>query len=139
MEELDIGVEEVTLGDVDAAEAKLVDERENAGGDGGFADGAHGGEGAGGGLVFENDAVEFGDVEVVRGGAGGDVEGEAVAGEDGFSEGEDEGFDLGLDGGEREVGDFAAGGGESEGDVGEGGGFFGGGRWRVFDGGGELF
>lgn len=114
LEELDIGVEEIALGDVDVLGGELVDELENAGGDGGFADGGDGGVGTERGFVFEDDAIEFGDVELVGGGARGDGEGEAMAREDGVGEREDEGFDGGLDGGEREVGDFAAGGGERE-------------------------
>ena len=108
MEELDVGVEEVTLGDVDVLGAELVDELDNAGGDGGFADGGDVGVRAEGSFVFQHDAVELGDVELVGGGAGRDVEAEAVAGEDGAGDFEDLGFDFGLDGEEVELGDFAA-------------------------------
>lgn len=69
LEELDVGVEEVTLGDVDILQAELVDELENASGDGSLADCGDGGVGAGGGLILEDDAVEFRDVELVGGGA----------------------------------------------------------------------
>ncbi|POO02482.1 hypothetical protein TorRG33x02_014660 [Trema orientale] len=118
LEELDVGVEQVSLGDVDALEAELVDELEDPGGDGGLPHGGDVGVLAEGGFVLQHDAVELGDVELVGGGAGGDVEGEAVAGEDGVGDPEGEGLDGGLDGGEGEVGDLAAGGGEGE--VGEG-------------------
>lgn len=47
--------------------AKLVDERENPSGNGGLPDGAHGGEGAAGGLVLEHNAIQLGDVEMVGG------------------------------------------------------------------------
>lgn len=77
---------------MDVLEAELVDELEDAGGDGGLADGGDIGVGTEGGLVFEDDAVEFGDVELVGGGTRGDGEGEALAGEDGVGEAEDEGF-----------------------------------------------
>lgn len=93
MEKLDVGVEEVTLSDVDALEAELVDKLEDAGSDGGLADGGDIGVGTEGGLVFEDDAVEFRDVELVGGGTRGDGEGEALTGEDGVGEAEDEGFD----------------------------------------------
>lgn len=52
LEELDVGVEEVTLGDVDVLGAELVDELDDAGGDGGFADGGDVGVRAEGGFVF---------------------------------------------------------------------------------------
>lgn len=104
---------------MDVLEAELVDEGEDAGGDGGLADSGEGGEGAGGGLVLEDDAVELGDVELVGGAAAGDGEGESGAGEDGGGGGEDGGFDGALDGGGGEVGDLAAR--EGEGEVGEGG------------------
>lgn len=74
---------------MDVLERQLVDELENAGGDGGLPDGGNGGVGAERGLVLEDDTVELGDVELVGGGAGGDGEGEAAAGEDGAGEGED--------------------------------------------------
>lgn len=89
LEQLNIGIEQITLRDMDVLERQLVDELENAGGDGGLPDGGNGGVGAERGLVLEDDAVELGDVELVGGGAGGDGEGEAAAGEDGAGEGED--------------------------------------------------
>lgn len=46
-----------------------MDELDNAGSDGGFSDGGDVGERAERGLVFEDDAVELGDVELVGGGA----------------------------------------------------------------------
>ena len=52
LEELDVGVEEVTLGDVDVLGAELVDELYDAGGDGGFADGGDVGVRAEGSFVF---------------------------------------------------------------------------------------
>ena len=64
------------------------------------------GERADGRFVFQDDAVEFGDVELVGGRAGRDGEGEALAGEDLVGEVEDEGFDVGLDRGEGEIGYF---------------------------------
>lgn len=93
---------------MDALEAKLVDELQNAGGDGGLPHGGDIREGAKRGFVLEDDAVELGDVELVGGGAGGDVEGEAVAGEDGVGDPENEGLDVGLHGGEGEVCHLAA-------------------------------
>ena len=114
LEELDVGVEEVTLGDMDALEAELVDELEDPGGNGGLPNGGDVGVRTDRGFFFEDDAVELGDVELVGGGAGGDGVGEAFAGEDGAGDGEDERLDRGLDGGEREVGDLAAGVGEGE-------------------------
>lgn len=125
LEELDVGVEEVTLGDMDVAEEDGVDEGEDARRDGGLANGGEVGEGAGGGLVAKYDAVELGDIELVGGGAGGHVEGEAAAGENGAGDVEDGSLDGDLDRGSVAVGDLAAGGGEVE--VGEGEGFGGGG------------
>lgn len=100
LEEFDIGVEEVTLGDVDVLGAELVDELENASGDGSLADGGDVGIRADDNFVFQDDAVEFGDVELVGGGARRDLEGEAVAGEDGACSFQSDGFDGGLDVGE---------------------------------------
>lgn len=93
LEELDIGVEKVTLSDMDVLDAELMDELEDAGGDRGLTDGGDVGVGSESRLVFENNAVELRDVELVGAGAGRDIEGEAVAGEYGVGELEDEGLD----------------------------------------------
>lgn len=108
MKEFDIGVEEVTLGDVDAFEAELVDELEDAGGDGRLAHGGDVGEGALGGLVLQHDAVQLRHVELVGGGARRHVKGEALAGDDGVRDLEDEGLDVGLHRGEGQVRHLAA-------------------------------
>lgn len=108
MEEFDVGVKEVTLGDMDAFEAELVDELEDAGGDGGLAHSGDVSEGALGGLVLQHDAVQFRHVELVGGGARRHVEGEALAGDDGVRDLEDEGLDIGLHRGEGQVGHLAA-------------------------------
>lgn len=97
---------------MDVLDAELVDELEDSGGDGGFTDGGDVGVGTERGLVLEDDSIELRDVELVDGGTGRDVEGEAIAREYGVGEPEDEGFDGRLDGGECEVGNLAAGGGE---------------------------
>lgn len=65
LEELHVGVEQVSFGDVDVSQAELVDEREDFDGDGGLAYGRQAGEGAEGAFVFKHDAIEFGDVELV--------------------------------------------------------------------------
>lgn len=83
LEKLNVSVEEITLGDVDVFETELVNELEDTSGDGCFADSRAGSIGTDGGFVFEDDTVEFGDVELVSGGTGRDGEGEAVFGEDG--------------------------------------------------------
>lgn len=88
LEKLDIRVKEITLGDMNAAEAELVNEREDSGSDGSFPDGGDGSEGAYGTLVTEHNTVELRDVEVIRGGARGDGERVTVAVEDGFGDGE---------------------------------------------------
>lgn len=80
LEKLDVGVEEITLGDVDILLAKLVDECEDPGGYCGFADGGNVCKWTEGSFVFKDDAIKFGNVELIGGGAGGDLEGEAVAG-----------------------------------------------------------
>ena len=54
---------------MDALGAELVDELEDAGGDGGFADGGDVSIGAEGSLIFKHDAVELRHVELVGGGA----------------------------------------------------------------------
>ena len=69
LKELDIGVEKVTLGDVDILGAQLVNELENSGSDGGFADSRYVGEGAERRLILEDNAIELRDVELVGGGA----------------------------------------------------------------------
>lgn len=46
-----------------------MDELDDSGGDRGFPHGGDVGEGAGGGFVLENNAVELGDIELVGGGA----------------------------------------------------------------------
>lgn len=97
--ELDIGVEEVTLGDMDAPAEDGVDEGEDPGRDCGLARGGDAGEGARGLAAEEDDAVEVGEVDLVGGGAGGHREGEAPAGEDAARDGEDESVDAGGDGG----------------------------------------
>lgn len=136
LEQLNISVKQVTLSDVDATAAELVNKRKNSRSDGGFPDGTHGGEGANGSLILQHNTVKLRDVEVVVGRAGGYSEGEPISGEDGFGQREDDVFDGGLYGGEREVSDFTTGGGERRGDVGEGGGM---GRGRGFEVGiGEL-
>lgn len=93
---------------MDALDAELVDELQDAGGDGGFPHSGDVRKRAKGGFVLEDDAVELGHVELVGGGAGRDVEREAVAGEDGVGDPEDEGLDVGLHGGEGEVCHLAA-------------------------------
>lgn len=114
LKELDVGVEEVTLGNVDVLGAELVYELEDTGSDGGLADGGDVSVGAEGSFVFQDNAVELRDVELIGGGAGGHVEGEAVAGEDGVGDLQDLGLDSGLDGGEGEVGYLATCGGQGE-------------------------
>lgn len=94
LEELHIGVEKVSLGDMDALHAELVNELEDAGDDGGLTDGGYVGVGSKKRLVFENDAVELRDVELVGSGTRRDVKGEAVAGEYGVGNLEDQGLDV---------------------------------------------
>jgi hypothetical protein len=98
-EELDVGVEEVTLGDVDAPAEDGVDEGEDSRRDGGLPRGGDVGEGARGLAADEHDAVEVREVDLVRGGARGHREGETPAGEDAARGGEDESVDAGGDGG----------------------------------------
>lgn len=74
---------------MDVLAAELVDELEDASCNCGLADGGDIGEGAEGVLILQNDAVELRDVELVRGRTGGDIEGEPIAGEDGFGDFED--------------------------------------------------
>lgn len=62
MEELNISVEKVTLGDMDVFEAELMDELEDAGRDSCFANGGDIGIRADRGFVFEDNAVKFRDV-----------------------------------------------------------------------------
>jgi len=108
LEEFDVGVEEVTLGDMDAFEAELVDELEDAGGDGGLAHGGDVGEGALGGLFLQHDAVQLRHVVLVGGGARRHIEGEALAGDDGVRDPQDEGLDIGLHRREGQIGHFTA-------------------------------
>lgn len=98
-EELDVGVEEVTLGDVDPPAEDGVDQGEDARGDGGLPRGGDVGEGPGGLAADEHDAVEVREVDLVGGGAGGHREGEAPAGQDAARRGEHEAVDAGGDGG----------------------------------------
>lgn len=58
---------------MNAPETELVNELQNASSDGGFANGGDVGKGALRHLVFEDDAVEFRDVQLVSGGARRDV------------------------------------------------------------------
>lgn len=108
MKEFDVGVEEVTLGDVDAFEAELVNELNDAGGDGGLAHGRYVGEGALGGLFLQHDAVQLRHVELVGGGARRHVKGEALARDDGVRDLQDEGLNVGLHRGEGQVRHLAA-------------------------------
>lgn len=98
-EELHVGVEEISLGDVDPPAQDGVDEREDASCDGGLARGGDASEGPGGIAAEEHNAVEVREVDLVGGGAGGDGEGEPAAGEDAVRGGEDEAVDAGADGG----------------------------------------
>lgn len=52
LEKLNIGVEEITLGDVNVFKAELVDKGEDASSDGGFSDGRNGGKRTEGRFVF---------------------------------------------------------------------------------------
>lgn len=117
-EELDVSVEEITLSDMDSVEEDGVDEGEDTGRDGGLADSGEAGEGARRCLVLKDNTVELGEVELVRGGTGGDGEGESIAGEDGAGSGESSALDGEADGRGVEIGDFTARGGEVE--IGEG-------------------
>lgn len=107
LEELDVGVEEVALGDVDALGAQLVDQAQNARGDRGFPARRRAGKGPARDGAAQDDAVELADVELVALRARGDVQGEALAAEDGLGEAVDEGLDLG--GGGLGVGVFEGG------------------------------
>jgi hypothetical protein len=102
--ELDIGVGEVTLGDVDALAEDGLDEGEYMHCDGGLARSGDVGEGACGLMADEYDAVEVWGVGLVGGGARGHREGEAPAGEDVARGDEDELVDVGGDGGRVPVG-----------------------------------
>lgn len=99
-EELDVRVEEIPLGDVDSPAQDGVDEGKDARRDGGLARGADAGEGPCGLAAEEDDAVEFREVDLVGGGAGGDREGEATAFQDAARDGEHEAVDAGGDGGD---------------------------------------
>jgi len=68
LKELDIGVEEVTLGDVDLLGTQLVDEAEDARGDGSLSASLRAGKGALGGGVLEDYAIQFRDVHLHEGG-----------------------------------------------------------------------
>lgn len=59
LEELDVGVEEVPLGDIDVLDTELVDEQQDARGERRLADGGEAAEGLGLGLVEEYDSVEL--------------------------------------------------------------------------------
>lgn len=78
-----------------------MDELKDASCDGGFANSGYVGKRAEGSFVFQDYAVELGHIELVSGGARGNVEGEALAGEDGSSNAEDKRFNGGLYRGER--------------------------------------
>lgn len=52
LEKLNVGVKEITLGDVNVPEAKLVDKGEDSSGDGSFPDRRNGGKGPEGRFVF---------------------------------------------------------------------------------------
>lgn len=69
LEKLNVGVEKITLGDVNVLEAELMDKSEDSCGDGCFPDGRNGGKGTEGRFVFQHYAVELRDIELVRGGA----------------------------------------------------------------------
>lgn len=86
LEELDVGVEEITLGDMDVLQTQLMDELEYTSGDGGFPDAGDGGEWPSGRFVFQNDTIELGNVELVGGGARWHRVGESVSGENGVCE-----------------------------------------------------
>lgn len=84
LEELDVSVEEVTLGDMDVLGAELMHQAENSGGDDGFAAGRRVGEGPCRDAVFEHDAVQLPHVQLVAFGTGGDGVAKAPAAENGL-------------------------------------------------------
>lgn len=77
---------------MDILKAQLMDELKDASSDSGFANGGYIGKGTEGSFVFEDYAIELGHVELVSGGARGNIEGEALTGKDGSSDTKDEGF-----------------------------------------------
>lgn len=87
--------------------AKLMDKLNNPRSNGGFTDGGDVSERTKRRFILENDAVEFGNIELVSRGTRRNIEGESIAGKDRVRDLENKGLDVGLDGREGKVGDFA--------------------------------
>jgi hypothetical protein len=109
LEELDVGVEEVALGDVDALAAELVDQAQDAGGDDALAAGGRRRKRPRRHRVLQHDAVQLRHVELVSLGAGGHVEREACPAEHRARRGVYRGLDLVEHGPGVLVDDLAAG------------------------------